>query len=248
MNLMEHLKDIRVGDLSFEVTRDGGYSKKRYDSYTVMLKVTNNGDTETEFKLRVRYTSILFGLMVDDYKDSDNMVSVLYSTFKISPVSPGMIKIRFDEITNIYDGDRMEFEINERTKMLLVRKGGEWFVNAKQIQSPLGFSLHPELESRIEHFESIEGRMGIAIQNFSIKNCNDETLYIDFEILAANDDYYKKPFFIYAIIYDRNNNIVRMERDFTGNDGFKGYGKFSAIFRNFAFPISEIGLIRIYPA
>lgn len=248
MDHIERLKDILIDNLSFEVTKDGGYSKMRYESYTVMLKVSNYGGTEAEFKLRVRYTSVLFGLMVDDYKDSENMTSVMYSTFKIAATSFGVLKIRFDEITEVRDGDRMEFEIDERTRLLLVRKHGEWYVLDKRIQSPLDFSPRPELECRIEHFESIEDRMGIAIQNFSIKDCNDDTLYVDFEMLATNDNHYKNPFFVYAIIYDRKNNIVRMERDFTGNDGFKGYGKFSVIFRNFDFPISEIGLIRIYPA
>lgn len=248
MNHTEHLKDILVGNLSFDVIKDGGFCKKRYESFTVMLKVSNHGDTEAEFKLRVRYTSVLFGLMVDNYMDSENMTSVMYSTFKISASSFGVLRIRFDEITEVCDGDRMEFEIDERTKLLLFRKHGEWFVLDKRIQNPLDFSEHPELDSRIEHFESIEDRMGIAIQNFSIKDCNDDTLYIDFEMLATNDDYYRNPFFIYAIIYDRNNNIIRMGRDFTGNDGFKGYGKFSVIFRNFIFAIPEIGLIRIYPA
>lgn len=245
----ERLKDIIVDKLSFEVIKDGGYSKKNYESYTVILKVTNHSAFEKEFNIKIRYTSILFGLMVDDYKESDNinMTYVRYSTFKIKAGSFGFLEIRFDEIKEVCDGDRMELEISGKTKLLLVRNNGEWFVFDKETKSSV-FLTHPELESQIEHFVAIEDRMGITIQNFCVRYSNDGTLYIDFEVLATTDDYYKKSFCIYSVIYDKVNNIVSMENVFTGNEGFKGYGKYSSIFYNFDFPISEIGFIRVFPA
>lgn len=245
----ERLKDILVDELSFDVIKDGGYSKKSFESYTIILKVTNHSNAEIDFKLRVRYTSILFGLMVDDfqYKDSENMTYVMYSTYKINQKSFGILRIRFDEITEVCDGDRMELEISERTKLLLIRNKGEWYVLEKQTKA-LDFSRYPEIENLIEHFEAIEDRMGITIQNFCVRDDNEGTLYLDFEIFATRGDYYKNSFCIYAVIYDKGNNIIKMAHDFTGNDGFKGYGKFCGIFHNFDFPISEIGLIRIYPA
>lgn len=250
-NLMtnhECLKDIIVNDLSFEVIKDDGYSKKNFESYTVILKVTNHSASEKEIELTFRYTSILFGLMLNDYKESndENLTRVATSTFNIKPISFGFLRVDFDEITDVRDGDRMELVINEKRKLRLVRNRGEWYVFYKQTKA-VDFSKHPEFNRLIEHFETIEDRMGIIIQNFSVTNCTDGTFYVDFEILATRDNYYKKPFRIYTVIYDRENNIVAMESDFTGWDGFKGYGKFGVNFNNFDFPIYEIGLIRIYP-
>lgn len=246
MTNKKRLRDILINELSFEVIKDDGYNKKRFESYTIILKVTNHSVSDINFKLRIRYTSILFGLMVDDFISSENATSLMNSTFIIEQGSFGILRVRFNEITEVRDGDRMEFEINGKTKLLLIRNKGEWFVLDKQTKA-LDFLNYQELESKIEHFETIEDRMGITIQNFSLRYSNDRTLYIDFEIIATNTNYYKKAFCIYTIIYDRDNNIVSMVHDFTGNDGFKGYGKFSGVFHNFDLPISEIGLIRIYP-
>ncbi len=244
----ECLKDIIVKELSFEVIKDGGYSKNHFESYTVIFKVTNHSVSEKEFKLGIRYTSILVGLMVNNYIESDDikLSEVGFSTFNIKPNSFGFLEVRFDDIIEVRDGDRMELKIDEDKKLLLARNHGEWDVIDNQTEI-VDFLRHPEMKSLIEHFETIEDRMGIIIQNFSIINTPDRTLYVDYEILATKDDYYKKPFRIYTIIYDMVNNVVRMVYDFTGWDGFKGYGKFRACFNNFDFPISEIGLIRIYP-
>ena len=83
------------------------------------------------------------------------------------------IKLMNENIKKTEDGDRIELEVNEGkvASLLLLKQDNQWLIaenNEKFNGHDLSY-LNKELKERIEHFEGIEEKFGLMLQNFSVQ-------------------------------------------------------------------------------
>lgn len=178
----------------------------------------------------------------------------------INPDSFVDIKIRFDIVKESYSGDRMEIELRDLAIIPLVYFDNQWFWSTNEIEYFGGNSglrqditreeiklLKKQLKNKIEHFESIDEKFGLSLQNFSFEITNWNTLKVFCEVLALNGEIPKEDFTVELAIYDSDNDIVCLESISKNGDDFKGFEVFGFGPIKLDFPIDEISKIRIYP-
>ena len=109
-------------------------------------------------------------------------------------------------------------------------------------------SINKELKSRIEHFESIEEQFGLALQHFSAKVIDDNSLKLYCEVLALNDEVLDTSFTIEVAIYDLDYNIIHRDEISKMAWEFKGFEVFEFTVKDLEISVEEIGRIRFYPS
>lgn len=235
---MELLKDKLINGISFEIIREE-YKEGASSPFRVLLRVSNYNDFKKKIRVDMKYISTKHGL-----KDGCCVTSGVYISGVFIPDNTFIdMEFVFDEITNVYNGDRIELDINEGkvATLRLIRERGQWWI----VESKERSTYKRNLKNKIEHFEYIEEQFGITLQNFSVKVEDENSLDLYFEVLALNGKVEKSDFTIEAAIYDSDNDIVYhtslSSSDFTGFEIYH-FGKI-----NLDITVDEISKIRVYP-
>ena len=229
---MELLKDKLFNGISFEIIKEEfpeGYSCP----FWLFLRVTNFTDHKKNIDVRMNYISIKYGL-----KKSWEQELIPDNSFVD-------LKFLYDDITAVYEGDRIEMEINKGkfASLRLIRERGNWMV----VESIERSTYNRELKNRIEHFEAIDEQFGITLQNFSVKVEDENSLKVFCEILALNGEIPENDFTINIAIYDNNNDIVYTDYESRYAEEFKGFEVFNFGTISLDIPVNEISKIRFYP-
>lgn len=229
--------------------------------FTVILRIKNISDTKKVFSINssnTKYISKEYGLVyaygVYPYQFS------LSTGDNLQPDAFVDLKIRFEVVREAHNDDRMEIEFKDLAIIPLIRWDNKWYwvvdgIEDKRKPVELNSNLSREekkllkkqLKSKIEHFESIDEKFGLTLQNFSFDIIDRCTLKVFCEVLSANGEVLEEGFNIELAIYDLDNDIVcfkslpKYDGEFGGFEVF-GFGPFSL-----DMPLENISKIRIYP-
>lgn len=250
-------KGLRLELLQADIDKED-FPRERFRA---ILRIKNASETKKRIAIKedgTKYISKKSGLEYA-YQIIPYQFALSEGTF-ISPDSFVDIKIRFDVVKESYSGDRMEIELRDLAKIPLVYLDNQWYWSTDEIEYYGSRSelrqeitreekklLRKQLKSKIEHFESIDEKFGLSLQNFSFEIANWNTLQIFCEVLALNGETPKEDFNVELAIYDSDNDIVRLESISKNGDDFKGFEVFGYGPITLDFPIDEISKIRIYP-
>ena len=197
---------------------------------------------ERRFAITLRVTN------QSDQKSIVDMSPSLYSGEELLPKSFVDVKIAFEGIKRsmVSDGDMMKLKISKIVSLLLRRDNSQWyFVEYSSIK--IG---NDEIKSKIEQFEAIEERIGIALQNFSVQVKDEHSFDLYIETLVTDEErcreFQKIP--LKLVVYDKENNVIHMQ-------GLNLYNNGYSIFQVLEFPVkisettlSNINKIRIFPS
>lgn len=243
-NEMERLKDKLFNGISFEIIGENHTEEYGTEKYFLNLRITNHNEKKKKIQIDLKYISTKNGFKrAYAYEPS----TFGYPWNGIIPDKTFVdLKIEFrDYITSACDGDRIELEVNngKMASLQLIKESGEWMVMDSIERS----TYNRNLKKKIEHYESIEEKLGILLQNFSVKVVEEDALKLFFEVIASNGEVNKESFAIEIAVYDLENNIVFTSSIRKDEDEFTGFEVFS--FNNIKLDITvdEIGKIRIYP-
>lgn len=230
---MELLKDKLFNGISFEIIKEEyreGYSLP----FQLLLRVTNYNDRKKKIEVNLNYISIKYGLKRNWYPS----VFIPDNTFYD-------FALNYEEITQAYDGDRIELQINDGklASLKLVRECGQWWIAESKERS----TYNRNFKSKIEHFEAIDEQFCITLQNFSVKVDDEYSLKVFCEVLSFNGKIPNHDFTINIAIYDSNNDIINTDRERIYADDFKGFQVLTFDFR-LDITVDEISKIRIYPS
>lgn len=241
---MEQLKDILFNGISFEIIGDTyreEYGTKKYDLF---LRVTNRNEKKKKIQIDLKYISTECGFK-RAYGYEPSTFGYPWSGF-IPDNTFVDLQIKFrDYITSSCDGDRIELEVNEGklASVRLIKVAGEWMV----MESVERSTYNRSLKKKIEHFETIEEKFGITLQNFSVKVEDENAMKLFFEVISSNGEVNNDTFAIEIAIYDLENNIVFTSSIRKEEDEFAGFEVFSFNNIKLGITVNEIGKIRIYP-
>lgn len=237
---MELLKDQEFKGLFFEILNEEVQNDGYYRRLKLIVRVYNYNDKKKKIALDLRYISIFSGL-----KEAFCWTKGFGSGRFLQSNAFVDVEMTFDDVTRIQDGDRIEFDINEGkvAALLLTRKNNQWYV----VESKDTTSISKQIKTRIEHFESIEEQFGLALQHFSVKVIDDDSLKLFCEVLALNDEVIDTGFTIEIVIYDSDYNIIYRDEKSKDAWEFKGFEVFEFNVKDLDISIEEIGRIRFYP-
>lgn len=231
---MELLKDKMFNGISFEVIREE-YKEEYSYPFRLFLRISNYNDHKKKITVDIRYISTKHGLktrggLFNDFIPDNSFVD---------------LDIGFEDITGAFDGDRIEFLVNDGkfASLRLIREKNQWMI----VESVERNTVNRELKSKIEHFEAIEEQFGITLQNFSIKVEDENSLKLFCEVLALNGEFPENDFTINIAIYDTNNDIVYTDSESKYADDFKGFEVLTFDYIKLDITVDEISKIRIYP-
>lgn len=174
----------------------------------------------------------------------------------ITPDSFVDVKIQFNVVRKAHNGDRMEIELRDLALLPLIRCDNQWYwcideIEYMRTESGLNRDekklLKKQLKSRIEHFESIDEKYGLSLQNFSFEIVDWNTFQLFCEVLGINGGNSEDGFNIEVAIYDLDNDIICLKSISKYNNDFKGFEVFSFGPIKLDIPLDEISKIRIYP-
>lgn len=239
---MELLMNLNFKGISFDII-DESISNDCWHKFTIIIRTTNNSDKKKKIIFDSKYISQEFGLLDSrDMKPS----GINYGDGRfLQPHSFVDVAICFDKLSQSLNGDRMELVINEGrvASLLLQKEEGKWFV----IETKEKNSLDKDIKKLIEHFDGIDEKFGLTLQNFSVKVVDEFSLKLFCEVLALNGEGPEEGFNIEVAIYDTDSNIVYHSSISKYDDDFKGFEVFAFNSIQLDIPVDEIGKIRIYP-
>ena len=259
---MEIQKVLDFKGLRLELLQ-AGVDKEDFprERFTAILRIKNVSESKKKIAIKedgTKYISRISGLEYA-YQIIPYQFALSDGTF-INSDSFVDIKIRFDLVKESHSGDRMEIELRDLAIIPLVFSDKQWYWCTNEIEhigrdSSLRQEmtreekklLKKQLKSKIEHFESIDEKFGLSLQNFSFEIVDWNTLQIFCEVLALNGETPDEDFNIEMAIYDTDNNIACLKSISKYGNDFKGFEVFGFGPIKFDFPIDEISKIRIYP-
>ena len=233
---MELLKNKDFRGLFIDITGEACLG-----SFVLNLCVTNLSDFKKNIILKAIYSSVDKGY-IDQY--ITDPTSLKHEGIELLPNSFANVKIKYSTgVMKALDGDRVQLELNDGDlkSMVLIREKSKWYIQDIK-DSELTVS---NLIRKIEHFESIDEKFGLMLQNFSIKVINKKTIKLFCEVLSYDGDTHNEPFNIEVAIYDQKNNIVSLNT--ISKYDFKGFEVLGFGPINLDIPIDEISKIRFYP-
>lgn len=238
---MELLKDKEFKGLLFEITGDG-ISKNYNGWFYINLRITNLNDKKKDTKIVANYISVKHGLIDAIFYEPLGLATGGRFLQANSFVDA---KLYFNSIKQSCEGDRIQLEINDGkiASLLLIKEKNQWFIVEEKNQN----NINRNIKKLIEHFDAIDEKFGLVLQNFSVKVEDNFSLRLFCEVLALNGEVPEEGFSIEVAIYDTDNNIV-YHASLSKYDGeFKGFEVFAFDSINLDIPVDEIGKIRFYP-
>ena len=238
---MELLNNYEKNGFSFEIIGEEiDNPGRKYSRLFITLRLTNTSSKKKKINFDAKYLSSKTGMHILDQvlppigaRNGDCFMPA--NSFVDE-------KLYFYDLKDIYNGDRIEFEVFNIVTLLLVREQGQWYIAEKNERA-----TNQEIKKRIEHFEAIEERFGISLQSFSVKIINAYTIKLFCEVVATDKELSKQSFNVEVAIYDTDNNIIGFSQITRYNDDFEGFEVFSFNEVTLNIPVEEIGKIRFYP-
>lgn len=239
---MQLLKDLDFKGIKFDILNEG-ISNDCWHWFTITMRIENCNDTKKKVMLDARYISVEKGL-IDVRSMSPSGMNYNGGRF-LQPHSFVDVGIGFEVIKVARDGDQIELDVNEGriASLLLIRENGHWYIMETKEKN----TINRDIKKRIEHFESIDEKFGLVLQNFSVQVEDETSLKLFCEVLALNGVVPEDGFKIEVAFYDMDNNIVCHKSLSKYDDEFKGFEVFAFGSINLPIPVDEIGKIRIYP-
>lgn len=230
---MQKINDFTMGNISFEITAE--------KHNCIVVKLLNNGKRIHTTLFGSRYISISQGvLQIDRITPSD----LEYESLGQDIPEGSFLNIEmFFEFKNIQDGDRIELKLQNIGEVTIIRNCNEWYIYDYCEKS----QLEDKINSVIEHFEAIEEKFGITLQNFSVVIKGEKEIDLFCEVLSLSE---KAPYYSFAIevgIYDKMNKIICSGSIRKEKSDFMGFEVFSYAPIYLPKPITEIGRIVFYP-
>ena len=236
--IMELLKNYKKNGWSFDILQEGLDQEKK--AYYFNLRITNNTNKKQKIKIDAKYLSVSTGMhLLEKLLPNIGITNgdcFLPANFFVDQ------KMYFSELNEITDGDRIEFEVFNVVSLLLMRNQGLWYVADKNERS-----TDEELKKRVEHFEAIEEKFGISLQNFSVHVLNTYTISLCCEVLGTNMKLAKEAFSVEVAVYDTENNILGFNSVHKYEGDFEGFEVFVFYSMSLRIPVEDIGKIRFYP-
>lgn len=229
---MELLKDKSFNGISFEIIREE-YREGFSSPFWLFLRVKNLTDHKKKIDINMNYISKKNGL-----KKSWKQELIPDNSFVD-------LEFLYEDITAVYEGDRIEMEINNGkfASLRLIRERDNWMI----VESIERSTYNRELKNRIEHFEAIDEQFGITLQNFSVKVEDENSLNLFCEVLALNGEVPQEGFNVEVAIYDSDNSIIYQTSISKYDGDFKGFEVFNFGTITLDIPVNEISKIRFYP-
>ena len=107
-----------------------------------------------------------------------------------------------------------------------------------------------EIKSKIEQFEAIEERIGIALQNFSVQVKDEHSFDLYIETLVTDEErcreFQKIP--LKLVVYDKENNVIHMQGLNLYNNGYSIFQVLEFSVKISETTLSNINKIRIFPS
>lgn len=241
---MNPVTSIEFENIRLEVIKEGiasfGWGRK----FAITLRVINQSNQTIPVVLWPEYISVSKGLQDGGCEMSPHM----QSGEKLLSDSFVDVKISFDGIKKsvVSDGDRIRLHIPQVASLILKRENALWyFVEYRNIKIS-----NDELKGKIEQFEAIEERLGIAFQNFSVSVKDEHSFELYIETMITDEerckDFPKIP--LQLIVYDYDNNVIHTQGLNLYNNGYSIFQvlKFSVSIPDYL--LSNISKIRIFPS
>jgi len=130
--------------------------------------------------------------------------------------------------------------------------GKEWNIIDKE-QTEVEIKLTPKqlekrLIKRIERLEAFEERLGVSIQNLSLKINDSYTWATIFcELHSTNGTTIEKSIKIECVLYDNDGSIIDTESAYVSSDSFFGFELIELNFTGNESKAEQVSKIRIYP-
>lgn len=241
---MNPATSIEFEKIRLEVIKEGMASLGWDRKFAITLRITNQNNQTIPVVLRAEYISVSKGLLDGGCEMSPRM----QSGEKLLSDSFVDVKISFDGIKKsiVSDGDRMKLYIPHVASLLLKRDNSLWyFVEYIDIRI-----RNYEIKGKIEQFEGIEERLGIAFQNFSVSVKDEHSFELYVETLITDEDRCKDSpkIPLQLVVYDYDNNVIHTQ-------GLNLYNNGYSIFQVLKFTVSisdcllsNISKIRIFPS
>lgn len=237
---MELLKGTDLNGVFMEILN--AYSDDD-DNFTVTIRISNKRSKSLKFKLDAKYISVDYGVKTCEDKEPSDIKSYGDGLILL-PNSFADVKVMFEDIIDAIKGDRMIIDIEKYANLIiLLGEQDEWFVVEKSIFD----DYSKNLKTHVEHFEVIENKFGIRLQNFSIRYVNDHTIKVFCEVWSLEGKRTKDSFTIEVAIYDEEDNIIDQCAISKYNGEFTGFEVFNFGERSLDISLTEIGKIRFYP-
>lgn len=234
---------IEIEDLKLEWIKEAmttiGWDRK----FAITIRITNQSSRSKFVVLKPEYISISKGRIEEGCNMSHYMYSgqeLLSNSFVDVKISCGGLKRSI-----VSDGDRIELKIPKIASLLLKRHNSQWyFVECNKIIS------NDEIKAKIEQFETIEEKIGITFQNFSVHIKDEQSFDLFVETMITDEErckgFPKIP--LKLVLYDNDNNVIHMQ-------GLNLYNNGYSIFQVLVFSVnisestlSNISRIRIFPS
>jgi hypothetical protein len=106
-------------------------------------------------------------------------------------------------------------------------------------------AIENQLKSRIERIPAFEDRLGIRLENISVRVSND-TLHIFCEVFPTNGDNISEDISVECVLYDVNGSILSTDSHSLFEESFFGFEVLEYVIYD-PQVITSIGKIRIYP-
>ena len=244
---MLRLSDFVFKGFSFKVKGIEKHELFSADS-CIVLNISNSNNFSQKIKVaykQTKYISAQKGIMLFDRYELESF------NFEIAEQSFFDMQLSFKEqVPTISNGDRFEIKIKNLVHLFLIYSSKDWFI-VDYIDCFDEFNKHIEhLKNNVERFETIENKLGINIQNISIRATSfserDNRINLFFELLSC-DDNLKKSMQIGVIAYDKLGQVITMVNKQVLKSRFMGFMVLDYELILNTVSIFEVDKIRILP-
>ena len=125
----------------------------------------------------------------------------------------------------------------------MLRNDDQWFV--QECNEKL--KLEEFINSCIEHFEVIEEKIGISLQNMSASITDDNSIKLYCEVLPLTESGPACSFAIETAVYNKSNKVIGFSNIRREKSDFLGFEIFSFGNVGLSANVDEIGKIVFYP-
>lgn len=236
---MDLLKDLNYNGLHFSIQG----LKKKYETSEfpyLLLRVENKRNNSYFLNLAgTRYISQKYGILELD-RCMPGHIDSEYNNMELISNSFVDLQLEFN-LLETNNGDRMEVRVN-RKLILLELNNDNWCI----LELPKEKKKNNK-NFTIEHFESLEEKVGIVLQNFSVRVNEKGTELRPFcEVLPYGDG----PYFDFAVevvAYNKDNEIINFSRIQRNKEDFLGFEVFCFSTMYLDENVSNVDRIVFYP-
>lgn len=240
----QSLNKFRYQELEIEILKTiKGFTLANEPKISVILRIINKSKIDKFIVLEgSRYISKESGILEMYF-----CVPGFSQKYKINSESFVDFDMQF-KMKDSLNGDRFEIKLNDAI-IVVFKNDGDWSVaDYHEIHNINDNHTNPSKANyiiRIEHLDTLEEKIGIILQNFSLKKEGEDCIETYCEILSSGD-IKESSFWITAVAYDKNNKIAGYDRELIEKENFLGF----KVLRNQIYldkPLSSIERILIYP-